>query len=582
MKDIRFFAKPHYANSYALVIGIDQYASASPLSYAVSDARSVRDILVSDFEFPAENVTVLEDGTATRDAIRKAFFRFTRSDIGLDDRIFIFFAGHGHTVTGARGEIGYLVPHDADMDDYSTFIRWDDLTSNSEQIRSKHVLFVMDACYGGLALTRNTQPGSTRFLKDMMLRYSRQVLTAGKADEVVADSGGPLPDHSVFTGHFLEALQGKAVADGGVITAASVMAYVYNKVAHDRNSNQTPHYGHFDGDGDFIFKAPGIEELEESEQTDSDRLISIPYPTALATQENSKSKIARVKLLLSQASHTIELHDFLTAEVRAFQGAAADDSFGLSEGFSAEAFVTRLNRYEEVVATLSDLGACTAYWGAPEQLGILQKCFARVCDQLDQRGGLDIWLQMRWYPVLVAFYASCVAAVDAKRFDTLCAIFDTPVPVSWRNGHKQTLVEALADAIADLSQTGVLKLIPGHERNYTPLSEYLFKFLQPKLDDLLFMGKGYEQAFDSFEVYFALAVADKKIQSGQNAWGPVGRFGWKARGPNDGPLARIVTEGNSMGKSWAPLQAGMFGGDADRFQVVGKEYGPMITRLHWH
>ena len=43
-----------------------------------------------------------------------------------------------------------------------------------------------------------------RFLQDMLLRPSRQVITAGKADERVADGGGPIPDHSVFTGHFLD------------------------------------------------------------------------------------------------------------------------------------------------------------------------------------------------------------------------------------------------------------------------------------------------------------------------------------------------------------------------------------------
>jgi hypothetical protein len=60
----------------------------------------------------------------------------------------------------------------------------------------------MDACYGGLAVSRDVQAGSSRFLKDMYQRFSRQVITAGKADEVVADTGGPLPNHSVFTGHY--------------------------------------------------------------------------------------------------------------------------------------------------------------------------------------------------------------------------------------------------------------------------------------------------------------------------------------------------------------------------------------------
>ncbi|MGZ8845581.1 MAG: caspase family protein [Pyrinomonadaceae bacterium] len=243
MKDIRFFAKPHYKASRALIIGIDKYETASPLSYAVSDASAIRDILIDDLAFPNSNVTCLVDSEATKGNILRSFMRFAADDIELDDRVFVFFAGHGHTRVGNHGEVGYLVAYDSDPRDLSTYIRWDDLTRNSDLIRAKHMLFIMDACYGGLALTRTLHPGSTRFLKDMLLRYSRQVLTAGKANEVVADADGPLPDHSIFTGHLIEGLRGKAATSEGVITASGLMAYVYRKVANDKNSVQTPHYG---------------------------------------------------------------------------------------------------------------------------------------------------------------------------------------------------------------------------------------------------------------------------------------------------------------------------------------------------
>ena len=188
--DIRFLLKPRYSNSRALLIGIDKYAKASPLSYAVSDAEEMRSALVNEIGFPEDHITFLRDGQATRAAILQGYLRFAAADIDIDDRILVFFAGHGYTRKGIRGEVGYLVPSDGDPGDLTSLIRWDDLTKNADLIRAKHMLFIMDACYGGLALTRSLPPGTTRFLKDMMLRYSRQVLTAGKADEVVADSGG--------------------------------------------------------------------------------------------------------------------------------------------------------------------------------------------------------------------------------------------------------------------------------------------------------------------------------------------------------------------------------------------------------
>ena len=91
MRDIRFLLKTHYTNSRALVIGINEYLKASPLSYAVSDAEEIRDVLVNELAFPSENVTYLVDATATKENILRAFLSFTSQEVGLDERIFVFF-----------------------------------------------------------------------------------------------------------------------------------------------------------------------------------------------------------------------------------------------------------------------------------------------------------------------------------------------------------------------------------------------------------------------------------------------------------------------------------------------------------
>lgn len=581
MRDIRFLLKTHYANSHALVIGINSYKHVSPLAYAVNDATAVRDLLVAELGFPSENVICLLDENATREAILKAYCSFMREDVGLDDRVLVFFAGHGHTLTGNRGEVGFLVPQDAVLDDYSTFIRWDDLTKNSELVRAKHLMFIMDACYGGLALTRSTLPGSARFLKDMLLRHSRQVLTAGKADETVSDAGGPLAGHSVFTGHLIEGLLGKAASDGGVITANGLMSYVYQRVSSDRDSNQTPHYGHLDGDGDFVFKAAGLSELEQFDEKDLDRLITVPHTEDPSAPPNLARKAERVKSLLSNESSSIELHDFLVSEVRRFLAMTSEDDFPLSGGFNQADFVSRLERYESAALDLSTLLAAVAYWAKPAHLTTLQKCLARSCDRLEVRGGLSIWLELRWYPLILQAYRVGIAAVDAQRYESLAALFYTLLPSVENHNQSPLLVEAIGKCILELNRTDVLKTIPGHERNYTPLSEYLFKILQPSLDDLLFFGKSYEHAFDTFEVLLALAVADMRIVRGDGVWGPIGRFGWKMQGAS-APFQRVVQEAKTQGASWAPLKAGIFGGSFERFETVANEYGQQVSRLRWY
>ncbi len=509
MQDLRFLLKTSYTASRALVIGINEYADVSPLSYAVSDAEEFRSVLISELGFPAENVSYLRDGEATREAILRKFTRFTRNDVELDERIIIFFAGHGHTQPGIRGEFGFLVPHDADMSDLSTLIGWYELTKIAELIRAKHMLFIMDACYGGLALNRNLQPGSTRFLKDMLLRYSRQVLTAGKADEVVADSGGPLADHSVFTGHLLEGLRGKAMTEKEILTANGLMSYVYNKVATDKDSNQTPHYGYFDGDGDLILSAPALNNPEENSEKDHDKLVVVPFPEKESPISSTNDKIKYVKTALADESRSIELHDFMIEEVRSFLALTNEDNFSAGEQFSKEELLRRISQYEEASADLSILIACLAYWSKPTHKNILQKIVARSTDRLEARSGRTIWLNLHWYPIILNLYTAGIAAVEAQRYDAIAALFYTTIaPNNYLHTEEDgLLIEAVSRALLEFARGETFKQIPGYELYHTPLSEYLFKILQPKIDDTFFVGRSYESAFDEFEMILGRVIS---------------------------------------------------------------------------
>lgn len=88
---------PEYTNSWALVIGINNYQYTSPLSYARHDAEAVANILEKQFNFPQNNIVLKVDEAATRDAILKSFLQFANGEVETNDRILVFFAGHGYT-----------------------------------------------------------------------------------------------------------------------------------------------------------------------------------------------------------------------------------------------------------------------------------------------------------------------------------------------------------------------------------------------------------------------------------------------------------------------------------------------------
>ncbi|SDH23272.1 MULTISPECIES: polysaccharide deacetylase family protein [unclassified Duganella] len=245
-----------YANSYAVVIGINDYQKWPKLQYAVQDAKAIRETLVGKFGFDNERVFTLTNGEATRNNILAVFHdKLAEARLKKDDRIFVFFAGHGATRQLSSGRnLGYIIPADSDPQQVSVdAIPMTDLQNIAESLNAKHVFFVMDACYSGLGLTRGG--GSNAFLRDNARRIGRQMLTAGGADQMVAD-GGP-GGHSVFTWTLLQALNGKADLNGdGLITATELAAYVAPAVSSV--SQQTPAFGSLPGSegGEFVFQLP--------------------------------------------------------------------------------------------------------------------------------------------------------------------------------------------------------------------------------------------------------------------------------------------------------------------------------------
>jgi formylglycine-generating enzyme required for sulfatase activity len=257
-----------YRHSWALVVGIDQYKDPDlpPLSTGVKGARAVARLLHHDLGFDAERIILLENEEATQRAIRRAFVDpLAQPDkVGPDDRVLVYFGGHGLTYDTAEGEIGCIAPYDIERRFWDTAIPMDELTRLANRIHAKHVLFLLDACFSGFATTREISPGVQRQAEDFLTRPARQVITAGMRDQPVLDLWGP-GGHSLFTGFLLEGLAGVAPAPGGILRAFHLAGYLQDQVAQHSRSRQTPQYAALIGGqgGDFVFSVREIVELPQ-------------------------------------------------------------------------------------------------------------------------------------------------------------------------------------------------------------------------------------------------------------------------------------------------------------------------------
>jgi hypothetical protein len=225
----------------ALVIGNNNYEKMPQLHTAVSDAKSIAQVLENYYGF---QVKVILNGTR-----REILFNLDkfRSKLDENDNFLIYYAGHGFFDKGANR--GYWLPVNADTDTSAEWISNADITDKLKAIKAKHVIVIADSCYSG-TLTRGLKVLSkdSGYLNKMAKKRTRTVLTSGGLEPVLDSAGG---QHSVFAKALLDVLHNNE----GIIDGTKLFSEMRRPVM--LNSPQTPQYSdiRFAGHegGDFLF-----------------------------------------------------------------------------------------------------------------------------------------------------------------------------------------------------------------------------------------------------------------------------------------------------------------------------------------
>ena len=249
-----------YSSSWAVVVGINDYQSWPSLNYAVNDARNVRSKLL-DLGFESGKIFELYNREATKENILRVVADELPRKTGPNDRVLLFFAGHGQTEDLPGGiKRGFLIPVDGDLNNlYAKSIPMNVVADISQRIPARHLLFLMDACYSGLAFARSSPLSSQTpgYLEKITSARPRQIITAGGAGEQVFEQEG----HGLFTKRLLEAFdRGADLNSDGLLTALELGNYLRSKVSAESANRQTPVFGTLEGEGAFVFLMPQRKE----------------------------------------------------------------------------------------------------------------------------------------------------------------------------------------------------------------------------------------------------------------------------------------------------------------------------------
>jgi len=171
----------------ALLIGINKYKAVPGLQGSVNDVQTMREILMTRWNFQPANIQMLLDEQATRANILAALENLVAIS-GPDDVVYVHYSGHGSQVQDLNGDEDdgldeTIVPQDGRTDDVPDIVD-DELDVIFSKLRAKSAVIVLDSCHSGTA-TRAFDIRARSVPQDMRIDLYRTGPTAVTTRSIV-------------------------------------------------------------------------------------------------------------------------------------------------------------------------------------------------------------------------------------------------------------------------------------------------------------------------------------------------------------------------------------------------------------
>lgn len=196
----------------ALAVGIDYYQNGSPLYGCVNDAHNVKAAIERHGDGSVNFGVKILTGTGPSDMVTRVQLKDHIRQLfdSESETVLFYFAGHGHIEASG----GYLLASDSRRGDEGMPLSEILLYANKSKARSK--IIVLDSCHSGIA---GTPPDGAALAE---LAEGLTIMTASTAEQYASEANGS----GVFTGLFVDALNGSAGNLVGDVTPGSVYAHI--------------------------------------------------------------------------------------------------------------------------------------------------------------------------------------------------------------------------------------------------------------------------------------------------------------------------------------------------------------------
>lgn len=283
--------------------------------------------------------------------------------------------------------------------------------------------------------------------------------------------------------------------------------------------------------------------------------------------------VAQLKKLIEQPSHPLKLHDFLSPiveEARAKIDASPILNFGAHP--SQQALSERVAIVDEAISKLIPLLIIGCYWADVSQAKVLGKALLRMVIAHTPQGSFySFWENVARYPALRVVYAAGIAACANDSFDVLRFLLLDLKSRRRPDQPELQMIRVLHDGCEFYHDHW--QWLPGMERHHVPISDYLLQSLRVPLGEISTSDEDLSEKFTRFELFQSLIYED--VAQGESFWAPSGTFTYRSADV----LGQMKKEVEQCGKTWKPLQAGLFSGSPDRAIELMTKLGEFTNRV---
>jgi len=272
-----------YDESHALIIGNSNYTNGwNQLNGVKTDIIEIKKALESlDFS------TVVKENLQTKEEFDNVLNDFLASHENANKkiRLLVYYAGHGYSIDGQQGKVGYLIPTSAPEPTNNLFktkaFQMEQIKTITANYTVNHLLFVFDACFAGTIFSSvrgSLNPEINNKTKNPVIQF----VTSG-------DAGEEVNDLSEFRKMFVDAITNpNTEADNnhdGYVTGEELGFYLSNNLPRFVQT-QHPKYGKINkqelSKGDFVFvlqkKNDGVKPIVNATTNEDDNVKPVFNP----------------------------------------------------------------------------------------------------------------------------------------------------------------------------------------------------------------------------------------------------------------------------------------------------------------